>query len=122
MIIAIDAWSQDLLVCDVTRFFGGAGEVANGIDYKELRSFMFKKGAPNKIQVFTQLRGKKNLLLTKDAHLLVSAGERQIDFNDPEEDIFGTLDLYEENKYFGKIIVHADFTYNLYCIRKDLQF
>ena len=118
MIVAIDAWSKDLYVCSVTRFYGGGAEVTPGVEYKELHTFIFKKGVENEVQVLTLLDHNKRLTLTKHAQLKISKDGTDIDFIDPEEDIYGSFDLYEENKYFGKITVNADFTYNLYCLKQ----
>jgi hypothetical protein len=121
MIVAVNAWSKDLYVCDVTRFFGGGAEVMTGVEYKELHTFILKKGYPGEVKVLTVVAHKKRLLLSDQTKITISANAQKITLIDENQDIYGKLDFYEDNKYFGKIVIHADFTYGVQCIKQPVR-
>ncbi|GEM_PF-4231937 len=122
MCLTINAWSKDLYICDVTRFNGGGAEVMPGVEYKELHTFILKKGQRSRIQLLTVVKHNQRLLLTSSASISISSTASQtIRFKDENEDIYGDLNFYEEDKYFGQITVHEDFIFNVQCIKKQVR-
>lgn len=121
MFIAVNAWSKDLYVCDVGRFFGGGAEVVPGVEYKELHTFILKKGYPGEVKVLTVVAHNKRVLLSENAKITISANAQNVSFIDAQEDIYGSLNFYEDNKFYGKITVHADFTYGVRCTKQPVK-
>lgn len=121
MVIAVNAWSKDLYVCDVGRFFGGGAEAFPGIEYKELHTFIFKKSFPGEVKLLTIVAHKKRATLSESVKITISANAQSITFIDEQEDIYGSLNFYEDNKYFGKITIHEDFTYGIQCIKQPVK-
>ncbi len=121
MVIAVNAWSKDLYVCDVGRFHGGGAEVVPGVEYKELHTFIFKKGFPGEIQVVTIIGKNKRVLLADAAKINISSKAETISIFDEHHDIYGVINLYEEDQYFGKITIHEDFTYGIKCTKQPVK-
>lgn len=121
MIVAVNAWSKDLYICDVVRFHGGGAEVTPGVEYKELHTFILKKGFPGEIRFQTIIGKKQRLQLSDRAKIEISKNALEINFYDDQEDIFGKLNFYEDNKYFGKIVVHADFSFSVQCLKQPVK-